>query len=180
MGAALGAGCGMSKEDGTPGGGPGGAGGTTALGGTGGVAGAQQAGRAGTPSAAGTGNVVNIPCSEPGLDCSTKGGGTPETPLGPSDCAMPQQFAFAGVQHTCSGEPAHYECDVAAPLVPTDCAQTYQFDCADYTSNCGCYCDASAPGDVSACTAGANPVLECHAYDPPVGCSCAYLAPAIL
>jgi hypothetical protein len=178
MGAALGAGCGMSKPD-EPSStaGSSGDGGTSALAGGGGAAGSAQSGSGGG-AAVGTGgtDVINI-CNDGSVGCTQPGGGTPMNPLGPSDCAMPQQFIPA---YQCGGANTASRCDTTAPLTPSDCAHTYQFVCADWSSNCGCRCDSTAPGDVSVCTAGRSPMLLCYSYDPPVGCSCVYLAPAIL
>lgn len=183
MGAALGAGCGVSGlDDATASAGSAGAGGTGGYAGTGSAAGTAQGGQSGKLNGGGTSGIVIVaPCTEPGLDCNLEGGGTMEAPLGPSDCATPQQFRFAGTQNTCGGEPARYECDATAPLVPTDCEQTYQFHCVDWRLSCGCHCDPMAPGDVSACTSpGTKPMLVCYSYDPPVGCLCNYIAPSIL
>lgn len=102
--------------------------------------------------------------------------GTPAAPLGPLDCAHPQQLQCDILGSPCT-------CDNGAPLVPTDCAATAQFECVDWTLPCGCRCVPMAPASPAACGCDAGAaddaavacsysIWACHSYEPPVGCVC--------
>jgi hypothetical protein len=161
MGAAMGAGCGGRQEAVAPGrddGGP-----DASVGGTSTLDAACETG----PFASGPG------CQYVGV-CTS---GTPLAPLGPSDCAHPQQLQ-------CSlGVPC--VCDKAAPLAPSDCPTTAQFQCDDWLLPCGCRCEPQAPASPLACGCDAGVpgdaavtcqqgTWQCHSYEPPVGCECRY------
>ncbi len=165
MGAAIGAGCG------------GGAG----VGGTNRPEGGSDAGMPDAFSGAGDAACVQDTGVGFGVtpgSCSYSGAcrGTAAAPLGPQDCAHPQQLECNPGSPTC-------DCNASAPLVPTDCAATGQFFCDDWSQPCGCHCQASAPGDPSRCGCDAGVATDaavscgletwvCHSYDPPVGCGC--------
>lgn len=110
--------------------------------------------------------------------------GTPDDPLSPAQCAHPQQLQCSNAGPYTSVSTTHgCTCDRTAPLAPTDCPETTQFHCVDWTSPCGCWCDPGAPASADACTGprpDAAPPWTCHSYDPPVGCACFTLPPAIL
>jgi hypothetical protein len=129
------------------------------------------------------GSSPDAACAEAGAlatapGCFYSGGcsGTPAAPLGPLDCAHPQQLQCDIVGSPCT-------CDNGAPLAPTDCAATAQFQCVDWTLPCDCRCVPSAPPSPAACgcEAGApddaavacfQGIWVCHSYEPPVGCVC--------
>lgn len=163
MGAALTACGGQSVEptvlsDPPSGGGSGGPSGVGGTGAAGGVSGGSAVG-----AGAGSGGTV-IVIEPPVPLCERPGGGSAEAPLGPADCAHPQEF-------TCAGSCV---CSTAAPLEPADCANTVEFHCLDWSLPCGCSCIAGSPTSDDACPGR----WQCQSYDPPVGCGC--IAPPIL
>ena len=101
----------------------------------------------------------------PGPGCQYVGvcpAGTPLAPLGPFDCAHPQQLQ-------CSFGASPCVCNAGAPLAPTDCATTAEFQCDDWALPCGC--DAGAPTDAGP-VACLQDTWVCHSYEPPVDCLC--------
>jgi hypothetical protein len=177
MGAAMGAGCGGKEEvagpvsgdagtDATSGSSSGSAGSSGSTSEAGGLMFPQDAGCDSPPSfGSGPGCQYNGVC----------GAGTPQAPLGPHDCAHPQQLE-------CNfGMPC--TCNTAAPLVPSDCPSTSEFHCDDWLRPCGCRCSPNAVPGPSACgcdggaAADASQwcpggVWQCHSYEPPVDCQC--------
>ena len=109
------------------------------------------------------GGVGGIPPYVP--VCERPGGGSYDAPLGPGDCAYPEQF-------NCSGSSCI--CDAEAPMEPTDCENTADFQCEDWLLPCGCTCVPGSPTTDETCPGR----LQCRSYDPPVGCGC--IAPIIL
>ncbi len=120
------------------------------------------------------------------LGCEVAGpcDGTHEDPLGPGQCAHPQQLQCANAPPYPTVSTTHgCTCNTTAPLVPTDCPQTTQFNCIDWTSPCGCWCEPNSPTAPSDCTHAppeAGSPWTCHSYDPPVGCECLTVPPPIL
>jgi hypothetical protein len=164
MGAALGSACGGQSADDSDESGAGAVtanpGGASAFGGAGGANAGGNSGAAAGP----------ITITTPAGCLYTGPAGTPESPLGPADCATPNQLECSGGICRCNAE---------APASAIDCEKTQQFQCSEWATLCGCSCDPSAPLDATACT-GPNLTFTCYSYDPPVGCYCGNLAPPIL
>lgn len=163
MGAALGAACGGESVEADRSGAGGVAantGGTSALGGSSGA----------TPS--GGSGAVTITIMQPNGCFYAGPAGTLESPRGPADCATPSELECGLPGGSC-------RCNPEAPGTATDCERTQQFNCLDWSTFCSCRCDPAAPLDATACTDPQAP-FTCYTYDPPVGCTCRYVAPPIL
>jgi hypothetical protein len=166
MGAAMGAGCGGAKVAATD----------------------RDAG--GPDVSPGTGSSPDAACPDAGPLAPDPGcfyvgvcSGTPAAPLGPHDCAHPQQLQCNILGAPCT-------CDDGAPLAATDCATTAEFQCDDWALPCGCRCVPSAPASPLACgcdagipgdaaVACAQEIWQCHSYEPPVDCTCSYSVPIL-
>lgn len=153
LGAALGTGCGQTSGSESDAGGQ-----SSSTGGAG--------GQAGSTGGLSIGGIIDVTTPSP-RSCDYVGGqrGTADAPLGPADCAAPEQLncRFGASSVECS-------CDPSAPMVPTDCATTTQFNCVVFeaTLRACCSCDLGAPADSSECSHG----WQCQSYDPPSGCRC--------
>ncbi len=185
MGAAIGAGCGGEAAPITSGSRDGSAGGPASDGSAGQAqdAAGQAASDGGCfPDGDSPGGFNSAP--SPGCAYVDPCAGTLEDPLGPGQCAHPQQLQCGNFPPYAQVSTAHgCACDTTAPLVPTDCPHTSQFSCEDWTTPCGCWCVPDAPTAPSDCTQpppDAAVPWTCHSYDPPVGCACLTVPPPIL
>ena len=143
---------------------------------------------------------------EPTAGCTHLGEcrGTPDAARWPGDCVHPQDL-ICGV----AASPTGCRCFAGSPRVPADCPDPAQFTCQDWTMPCGCQCVAGAPtsavqccpalapdasadaGDLADASDGSEAAAAapppycpmpwtCHSYDPPTGCECRMIPPAIL